>query len=258
MTTLRLLLIIPSGYSKLRDYLGLVLWTSLGLGILAFFYYMNIDLIVNNLNSHDFYRFFTMIMTVLTPIILLGTIPSVHYVASIDDDLLMLARGTNQKALFMLDILLGVSSCAFDTLHQYQTNSDFQNLVYLVSFVMVKVSNCLLMLLATYVITMLMTQLNLEDRRQINPESTILAVYTLELEKFVKIKKGVSPLILIAYATKCSNLILYSVSLIFDPNTSVLLDLAYATCDIVYLNNIASDAYDYVQSLLLKLRYHML
>ena len=256
ITSLRLLLIIPTGLSKLRDTVGLILWTGLSIGILAFFFYMNKGLIYKNFYSHDFYQFFTMTMFTLNPaILLIGTIPAIHHLASKDYNLLKTkAVRVDDKLLFMLDILLCASNSIavivyFSQIYDYSIEKG----AYMVSLVSLKVAEGLLMMLATYIIAAVMAQLSNNPSQHINPkwaEPRGLVV----LQRFVKIKEGVSPLIFIIYTVKCSMLILDFVRLVARTDTVSMLNLSYYIYDIVYINTVASHAFEYVQSQIMELR----
>ena len=260
ITSLRLLLIIPTGLSKLRDTVGLILWTGLSIGILAFFFYMNKGLIYKNFNSHDFYQFFTMTMFTLNPaILLIGTIPAIHHLASKDYDLLKSkAVRVDDKLLFMLDILLCASSSIAGIVYFIVFISQIDDYgiekgAYMVSLVSLKVAEGLLMMLATYIIAAMMAQLSNNPSQHINlkwAEPRGLVV----LQRFVKIKEGVSPLIFIIYTVKCSMLILDFVRLVARTDTVSMLNLSYYIYDIVYINTVASHAFEYVQSQIMELR----
>ena len=251
---LQLLLILPSGRSKILDMLGLLLWSGLCTALAVAFSVYEKDRISKLYKTYDMYAFYSIAQAYLNPtMILVVTVPAIHFIVS-NSTITFKKDETafNSKIMFCLDMLLNVLALAtnYHYILQFKKTSFERHAILFTVF-----TTChLLMALSTFTLGFVMSQLRNNRNMPFGTDLT-----SQKLEEFVSLKSGCSPLIFTVYAVKVLYLLFATTSLLtaksFAPNWMTGAMFAYAAFDIAYINIVTTDAYDYIQSLIIKLRY---
>ena len=257
LKVLQIVQIVPRGHTMILDRLGLVLWSGLSITIALAIQTPHSDYYLKLLNSHDIYTLFVFLMQFFHPIMISTlTIPSIYFmVARIpalfkNNDKLNL----DHKTLFFVDMLLEFITgfgYVWILLHQQVLSMAYTILVLLYFAVL-----SFLMALTTFMLGIAMSQLK---RSQSEHPLTIDCHFASQkLNDFILLKTGCSILLFVVYAGRAMSLTIIIVSLFsgYDhvPQLLLAIMLAYSAVDLVYINVVTTEAYDYIQSITLKLR----
>ena len=251
---LQLLFILPSGRSKTLDRLGLLLWSGLCTALAVAFSVYEKDRISNLFKTSNMYSYYFIAQAYLiSTMILTITIPAIYYI--VFKSKITFKKGEtafNSKLMFCLDIVLNVLALAMNCQYILQLKkSSFERRA---AFITVFITCHLLMALSTFILGFVMSQIRNNHNR---PFQYDLALQ--KLDEFVSLKSGCSPLIFTVYTVKTIYLLFATTSLLtaksFAPNWMTGAMFAYAAFDIAYINIVTTDAHDYIQSLIINLRY---
>ena len=253
---LRLCAVIPSLKSTIKDRVGLLVWTCFALGpVIAVIIEQEFHLrkLLHELNIFSFFTFLSLYGNAVIRASL--TIPAIHFHVKKNPSLFtVIVKLPEKMFIFCLDVVLACLS--FIAIAYFTTATSHSNYGQVI-FVIMNMTSYLLMILSTFIIGLSMAQLK-------NDQMKTTELFALDasasLDKFINLKAGISPLLFLVYTVKVLTLIVLPVCIFtgLGQDTTPIwvnsLSVAYISVDIFYINTVATNAYEYVQSIILQLR----
>ena len=254
---LQLVMIVPGGRSKVLDRVGLALWSGVSLGLTLTsqipFAEANLEL----LKKHDVYSLLVFMMQSVNPVMVLTlTIPSIHFLVSNNSALFCGRNGNNiyaHKALFFVDMFMVFTSgmsYVWLTLHSTSESS----IALRIASTSTAVFIYFLMAVTSFMLGLAMSHLKSSTGSVTVDHHKASQTFN----DFISLKTGCSFLIFMVYAVRAMSLTITAIYLVSGNNQVpfpiLTVVLAYSAVDLVYVNAITTEAYDYIQSIILKLR----
>ena len=247
LNLLRLFLIIPSGKSRLLDRIGLAVWTCLALAPVIQLTFTRRFIIEATLNQLDVFSFFMFLSNFGTAFLRASfTFPAIYFLVNKRQVLFRSSvKLPARKGIFCLVLLLSILSTASTI--SYTPFMD--NKIYIIKCL----SDWFLMTLSIFMVGTAVAQLT-KDAGKAKDVSAICA----QLEPFISLKSGISPLLFMVYFVKILILVAYPM-VIFTGNPSVpvwvnSITVAYAGVYLFYINLVSIDAFDFMKYGVLLLR----
>ena len=250
---LSLLKIIPGGKSTVLDRISLFIWTAVSVALSAVYLIISWDVIEVLCNQLSVSNLFILCSSFLLPILNLGaTLPALYYLASAYPHILTdnLLPSLQNPWLFLANTVLCAAALASYLVMAIPDDKSFYFIPVNVTIIIYWYS---LMIISSLIIGICTAQIETKIRK-----NTLLTQHHASkiLQEFQDLKVGISPLLFMAFSSKCIVLInLLSLLLSTFPHTELVILAAYLMMDLFYITTELDQTYNAFKAMTLKLRY---
>ena len=253
---LRLLSILPSRKSNLKDKIGLIFWTCLTIGLTFCHVYQNLDAALGLLSLHSVYTLFAVLQKFIVPACqIIATIPTLYHLISyyphiVEDNLLSALKN---PWIFSVSVALSIISCFIQC-------KGVVGLCGIDPLLCVTILTLITVFYSIQILTFFMIGICMDQMRQKIENGSCGFVDISKklapeiLKDYSMLKAGIAPLLFLVFSCSSLNIIAFSATMMIGKNWNYGILAAFFFCVLFYITLAIDKTFESLQAFLLELR----